>query len=186
MSNLLVPREGASEFRKRYKWFALAVILAFGVVTARLFQLQLLQGADYAAIAHKNIVRRFPVPTIRGVILDSQGHVLASSRPSSNVTVVPGRAMPSAVAGRRPPSVADAVDTWSKLAERLRMNPDERARFEARLRAACETTSWQDSPEERRRSPCWRPMLVREDLSRDLEAQLKEHASELVGADVVT
>ncbi|HSQ66465.1 MAG TPA: penicillin-binding protein 2, partial [Polyangiaceae bacterium] len=47
-------------------------------------------------------------------------------------------------------------------------------------------TSWQDSPEERRRSPCWRPMLVREDLSRDLEAQLKEHASELVGADVVT
>jgi penicillin-binding protein 2 len=183
---LLVQREGASEFRKRYKWFAAVVVVAFAVVLGRLFQLQALQGADYAAIAHDNIVRRVVVPTIRGAIRDAQGRVIASSRPSSNVTIVPGRAMLSAVAGRRPASVADQGDTWAKLAETLRMNPDEHTRFEARLKAACETTSWQDSPEERRRNPCWRPLLVREDISRDVEAQLKEHATELVGTDIVT
>jgi len=183
---LLVSREGASEFRKRYKWFAAAVLVAFAIVLGRLFQLQALQGADYAAIAHENIVRRVAVPTIRGAIRDTQGHVIASSRPSSNVTIVPGRAMLSAVSGRRPASVAEQPDTWNKLADTLRMNPDERVRFEARLKNACEPTSWQDSPEERRRSPCWRPLLVREDISRDVEAQLKEHASELIGADVVT
>ena len=186
MSNLLVPREGASEFRRRYKWFAAAALLAFMVILGRLFQLQVLQGSEYAAIAHENIVRRVPVPTIRGTIRDAYGHVIASSRPSSNVTVVPGRAMPTAVAGRRPSSVSDLADTWPKLAEMLRMNPDERQRFEARLKAACETTSWQDSPEERRRSRCWRPMLVREDISRDIEALLREHASDTVGVDIVT
>ncbi len=186
MSNVLFSREGASEFRKRYRWFALVVLLAFAVVVGRLFQLQALQGADYAAVAHENIVRRVAVPTIRGAIRDAHNHVIASSRPSSNVTIVPGRAMPSAVAGHRPASVSDQPDTWTKLAETLRMNPEERGRFEARLKSACETTSWQDSPEERRRSPCWRPMLVREDISRDIEAQLKEHASDLTGADVVT
>ena len=161
MSNLLVPREGASEFRKRYKWFAAAALLAFMVILGRLFQLQVLQGSEYAAIAHENIVRRVPVPTIRGTIRDAYGHVIASSRPSSNVTVVPGRAMPTAVAGRRPASVSDLADTWPKLAEMLRMNPDERQRLEARLKAACETTSWQDSPAELLLSRCWRPMLVR-------------------------
>jgi penicillin-binding protein 2 len=186
VSNLLVPRETASEFRKRYKYFAGVALLAFAVLVGRLFQLQALQGAEYAAIAHENIVRRVEVPTIRGTIRDAYGHVIASSRPSSNVSVVPGRAMPSAVSGRRPASVYDLADTWSKLAEMLRMNPDERTRFEARLKAACETTSWQDSPEERRRSRCWRPMLVREDISRDIEALIREHASEMVGVRVVT
>jgi penicillin-binding protein 2 len=184
--NLLVSRETASEFRKRYKWFAAAVLLAFSCLVVRLFQLQAVQGADYAAIAHENIVRRVAVPTIRGAIRDAYGHVIASSRPSSNVTIVPGRAMPSAVAGKRPASVAEQGDTWAKLADTLRMNPDERTKFEVRLKNACERTSWQDSPEDRRRSPCWRAMLVREDISRDIEAQLKEHASELTGAEVVT
>jgi penicillin-binding protein 2 len=186
VSNLLVPREGASEFRKRYKWFAAFALLAFAVLVGRLFQLQALQGAEYAAIAHENIVRRVEVPTIRGTIRDAYGHVIASSRPSSNVFVVPGRAMPSAISGRRPPSVADLVDTWSKLAEMLRMNPDERTRFETHLRDACEGTSWREAPEIRRRSRCWRPMLVREDISRDIEALLREHASEVGGVQVVT
>ncbi len=186
MSNLLVPREGAAEFRKRYKWFALGVVLAFGVIVVRLFQLQVLQGQDYADMAHENIVRRASIATTRGVILDSQGKVLASSRPAYNVIVVPGRVLPSAVAGRRPSSVADAPDTWPKIAETLRLNPDERQRTEARLRAACVGASWRDAPEVRRHSPCWRAILLREDVSRDIVAELKEHAAELTGERVAS
>jgi penicillin-binding protein 2 len=176
VSDLLVPRSDVGEFRKRYKWMALAAFLAFLVVVGRLFQLQVISGADYRAIAHENIVRRVTLATTRGVIRDAQGHVLASSRPAYNAYVVPGRALPSA----RPPHHAtlDEVDTWSHIADSLRVNPEERARFEERIRAACTT--------DEDKSPCWRPLLVREDLPRDIVAELLQHESELPGVDVVS
>jgi penicillin-binding protein 2 len=57
------------------------------------------------------------------------------------------------------------------------VNPEERARFEERIRAACTT--------DEDKSPCWRPMLVREDLPRDIVAELLQHETELPGVDVV-
>ena len=75
--------------------------LAFAAVVVRLFQLQVLRGADYAQTAHENVIRKVAIPTTRGVIRDAQGRVLASSRSSFNVLLVPGRVMPSA----RPNSV---------------------------------------------------------------------------------
>jgi penicillin-binding protein 2 len=176
LSDLLVPRSDVGEFRKRYKWMALAAMIAFLVVIGRLFSLQVMSGAEYRAIAHENIVRRVTLATTRGVIRDSQGRVLASSRPAYNAYVVPGRAMPSA----RPPhhGPADEVDTWPHIADSLRVNPEERARFEERIRTAC--TSDED------KSPCWRPLLVREDLPRDIVAELLQHESELPGVEVVS
>jgi penicillin-binding protein 2 len=176
LSDLLVPRSDVGEFRKRYKWMALAAFLAFLGVVVRLFQLQVVDGADYHAIAHENIIRRVSLATTRGVIRDSQGRVLASSRPAYNAFVVPGRTMPSA----RPSHHAhpDEVDTWPHVADSLRINPEERARFEERIRAACAT--------DEDKSPCWRPLLVREDLPRDIVAELLQHESELVGVEVVS
>ena len=164
MSNLLVPRSDVGEFRKRYKWLALFVLIAFGAVVARLFQLQVVSGAEYAAIAHENIIRRVTLPTTRGVIRDAQGKILASSRPAYNVYVVPGRVAPSSRPPRRGQIVSDEPDTWPRIADVLRLNPDERARFDERIRNSC--TSDED------KSPCWRPVLVREDLPRDIVAEL--------------
>ena len=177
MSDLLVPRSDVGEFRKRYKWMALGAFLAFLVVVGRLFQLQVVNGAEYRAIAHENIIRRVTLATTRGVIRDAQGRVLASSRPAYNAYVVPGRALPSA----RPPHHARpgrGRHAWPHIADSLRVNPEERARFEERIRTAC--TSDED------KSPCWRPLLVREDLPRDIVAELLEHETELPGVDVVS
>jgi penicillin-binding protein 2 len=175
VSDLLVPRSDVGEFRKRYKWMALVVFLAFFGVTVRLFQLQIVGGTSYRAIAHENIIRRVSLATTRGVIRDAQGRVLASSRPAYNAYVVPGRALPSA----RPPHRvrADEVDSWPHIADSLRVNPEERARFEERIHTAC--VSDED------KSPCWRPLLVREDLPRDIVAELLQHESELPGVEVV-
>ncbi|MGH7272429.1 MAG: hypothetical protein ACREJ3_18525, partial [Polyangiaceae bacterium] len=96
MRSLLVPRSDIGEFRKRYKWLAVVALMAFAVIVGRLFQLQALDGSMYAAIAHENIIRRVVLRTTRGVIRDANGKVLASSRPSYDVEVVPGRVMPSA------------------------------------------------------------------------------------------
>ena len=177
MSNLLVPRSDVSEFRKRYRWMALVAFLALGVVVVRLFQLQVVKGAEYAQIAHENVIRRVTLPTTRGIIRDAHGRILASSRSSFNVLLVPGRVMPSArpQKGRR---VSEEGDSFWRIADTLRLNPEERARLEARVREACTT--------DEDRSPCWRPILVREDLSRDIVAELKQHAAEMTGAEVVS
>jgi penicillin-binding protein 2 len=176
VSDLLVPRTDVGEFRKRYKWMALVAFLAFLVVVGRLFQLQIVSGAEYRAIAHENIIRRVSLATTRGVIRDALGRVLASSRPAYDAYVVPGRVLPSARPTRR--AAADEGDAWPHVADVLRLNPEERQRFEERIRAAC--TSDED------KSPCWRPMLVREDLARDIVAELLQHESELPGVDVVS
>ncbi|HLK38572.1 MAG TPA: penicillin-binding protein 2 [Polyangiaceae bacterium] len=180
MTNLLVPRSDIGEFRRRYKWMALATVLALLVVLGRLFQLQVLSAAEFAATAHENIIRRVVLPTTRGVIRDANGKVLASSRPSYDVEVVPGRVMPSArpTHYRGGQALPHDPDSWARLAEVLRLNPEERRTFEARIRAAC--TSDED------KSPCWRtPILVREDVPRDIVAELKQHRDELAGVDVI-
>ncbi|HXN30970.1 MAG TPA: hypothetical protein VN894_03870, partial [Polyangiaceae bacterium] len=181
MSNLLVPRSDFGEFRKRYKWLALFAALAFIAVATRLFQLQVLGGTEYSAIAHENIIRRVLMPTTRGVVRDANGKILASSRPSYDVEVVPGRVMPSArpVRYRGGQPVVRDPDSWPKLADILRLNPEERRAFEARIRAAC------GSDEDK--SPCWKtPILVREDVPRDVVAELKQHSDDLAGVDVVS
>lgn len=179
MSNLLVPRSDVSEFRKRYRWIALAAFLAFSIIGGRLFHLQVLKGAEYAQVAHENVIRKVTIPTTRGVIRDAYGRVLASSRPSFNVLLVPGRVMPSArPSTKRRRGSAEETDSFTRIADTLRLNPDERARLEGRIREACTT--------DEDRSPCWRPILVREDLARDIVAELKQHASEMVGSEVVS
>jgi penicillin-binding protein 2 len=180
VSNLLLPRSDVSEFRKRYKWLALGVFLALMVVVGRLFQLQALDGASYSTIAHENIIRRVTLPTTRGVIRDAYGKVLASSRPSYDVEIVPGRVMPSSrpVRYRNGQPMTRDPDSWPRLAEILRLNPEEKRTFEARIHAACSSDD--------DKSPCWRtPILVREDVSRDIVAELKQHRDELAGVDVV-
>jgi penicillin-binding protein 2 len=172
---MLLPRSDSSEFRKRFRVLVGLVLVAFVAVVIRLFQLQVVTGPEYAAIARENILRRVALPTTRGVIRDARGLVLASSRISYNVFVVPGRALPSARPNRA--RVGLEPDVWPRVAETLRLNPDERGRFEERMRQACTT--------DEDRSPCWRPILVREDLDRDLVAELREHQPELPGVEIV-
>jgi penicillin-binding protein 2 len=178
MGNLLVPRSDVSEFRKRYRWMALTAFLAFSILLARLFQLQILRGAEYAQIAHENVIRKVTLPTTRGVVRDSQGRVLASSRSSFNVLLVPGRVMPSARPQRRTGHTVEEHDSFARIADTLRLNPDERARLQARIQDACVT--------DEDHSPCWRAILVREDLSRDIVAELRQHSAEMTGAEVVS
>jgi penicillin-binding protein 2 len=180
VTDLLVARSDVGEFRRRYKWMGLFASLAFIAVVVRLFQLQVVEGAEYAGIAHENIIRRVTLPTTRGVIRDVNGKVLASSRPAYDVEIVPGRVLPSArpVRYRNGQTIARDPDSWPKLADILRLNPEERRTFEARIRAAC--VSDDD------KSPCWKtPILVREDVPRDIVAELKQHTDELAGVDII-
>ncbi|HTQ02608.1 MAG TPA: penicillin-binding protein 2, partial [Polyangiaceae bacterium] len=79
---LFVQRSDVGEFRRRYRWMVLAVVVAFMALIGRLVLLQLVEGDVHRAQARRNIVREGFLATTRGVIRDSLGRVLAANRPA--------------------------------------------------------------------------------------------------------
>jgi penicillin-binding protein 2 len=80
---------------KHRVWIAAAVLLlAFLGLLARLWFLQIAEGASFLAQAERNRVRRVPLPAPRGLILDRNGKVLATSRAAHSIAVIPA-ALPS-------------------------------------------------------------------------------------------
>lgn len=154
-------RSDVSEFRRRFRWIALAMALVFLVLAIRLFQLQVIEAEDNKAIARENIVRRQTLATTRGIIRDRNGKVLAASRPAYNVYVVPSKLNMEA--------------TWPKLVDYLGIGVDERARLEARIVAL----RADDGPRNKQQ------ILLKEDVSRDAVANLETHDAELPGVEVV-
>ena len=138
MGELLVSRPDVGEFRRRYKWLALGAFLAFVAVCVRLFQLQVVSGADYAAIAHENIVKRVSVATNprRHPRRLRQDPGVEPSRPTTSTSspVARCRARVPSIAGATPKSRTASARSPRRSAS----TPDERTQLEAKMRAACE------------------------------------------------
>ncbi|HLX26184.1 MAG TPA: penicillin-binding protein 2 [Candidatus Cybelea sp.] len=69
--------------------FCAAVFLALVALLARLIQVQLVDGERYRAQAQANQIRLIPVAAPRGMIFDRHGTVIARSRPSFVVALIP-------------------------------------------------------------------------------------------------
>ena len=67
----------------------LIIIIVFGFFTFRLFSLQILQGEGFLAIADENRITNRSVQTLRGMIYDRNGYILAQNVPSYNVVITP-------------------------------------------------------------------------------------------------
>lgn len=79
------------EIRRRTRLFALLVLLVFGGLAARLFYLQVLEGDSFYRVTADSVIRTEVLPAVRGELRDRRGRVLATTRPSYNVQVVPSR-----------------------------------------------------------------------------------------------
>jgi penicillin-binding protein 2 len=77
------------ELSRRLKWVALALILAFGGLIGRLWQLQVVRGDRYYERTRSNVVHKRFLPSRRGDILDRDGVPLATNRPAYNIYVTP-------------------------------------------------------------------------------------------------
>ncbi|MBM3331349.1 penicillin-binding protein 2 [candidate division WOR-3 bacterium] len=73
------------------------LLILLGVLSARLIQLQVIQGARYARLSDRNRIRKLVLPAPRGRILDRNGVLLADTRPSFTVSVVPTELTDSAL-----------------------------------------------------------------------------------------
>lgn len=116
--NLLSVRREVGEFRKRYKWMALFVVLAFGVLLGRAFQLQILDHDHYGAIARENITKTLTLSATRGIIRDRAGRIVVTNRPAYDVYVTPRLLRDGDV---------------ERIAELMGLSAEERAGFERRL-----------------------------------------------------
>ncbi len=80
--------------RRRVLMCLLALALAFFGLLLRLWYLQVVRGASYLAQAQVNRTKKVPLSAPRGLITDRNGVVLATSRVSHSVAIVPA-ALPS-------------------------------------------------------------------------------------------
>jgi penicillin-binding protein 2 len=77
--------DSSQNLRARLRFVQALVILMLGVLTVRLYVLQVVRHDRYAEIAENQRRRRLPIPAPRGVIFDREGKVLVDSRPIYNV-----------------------------------------------------------------------------------------------------
>ena len=75
----------SQNLRALLRFLQAMVVLLLGVLSVRLYVLQVVRGERYAEIAENQRRRRLPIPAPRGVIFDRQGRALVDSRPIYNV-----------------------------------------------------------------------------------------------------
>lgn len=96
----------------RFVVFALAVVLAVGTLTARLFYLQISNGTEFATISNRQRTVDEPIPAPRGYMYDRNGRLLVTNVPTFAVKV-------------RPADLPDEMrdDVVARLAALLTMDP---------------------------------------------------------------
>lgn len=170
--NLLVQRSDVGEFRRRYRWLVLVVVLLFLVILGRVVQLQVVEHDVHSAQALQNIVGERILATSRGVIRDSQGRVLAGNRPSYNLYIVPNQLADLDDSGS--PRLRDGGKVWKRLTKLLGVDDAEAGELLERVlkrRAMGEPRSLQQ-------------YLLKVDLDRDVVAALETYEKELRGVVV--
>ena len=109
-----------ARFRRRVLVIGLVVLVAFGLLCARLYFLQVVRHEDLAEQAESNRTAVVPVVPNRGLILDRNGIVLASNYSAYTLEITPSK-------------VANLEDTIDSLGELLEISQRDRRRFK-RLR----------------------------------------------------
>lgn len=89
MSKFLYSHDISDEVRNKVRVFVILVTVVFLVLWIRVWYLQILKGENFETLSENNRVRLVSLPSFRGKILDRNGQVLASIRPSFNLYITP-------------------------------------------------------------------------------------------------
>ena len=116
MTELRNVEADLAQFRTRVIVIALAVLLAFGLIVARMVWLQVVQHEAYMAQAESNRTAVLPVVPNRGQIVDRQGRVLASNYSAYTLEMTPSQ-------------TPDVDATLTALRELVEISPRDERRF---------------------------------------------------------
>lgn len=132
---VLLGSEGERDGRViRFVAFGLAVILAVGALSARLFYLQIVKGTGSTALADTNQAVLEAIPSSRGLIFDRMGRPLVANIPSFTVKIrpadLPFERRPEVIArlgaliGMDPADITSAIDAQRSSFEPVRIAQD--------------------------------------------------------------
>ncbi|MED5463006.1 MAG: penicillin-binding protein 2, partial [Myxococcota bacterium] len=82
-------KTSARELRSRLLLIIALVVLAFGLLVARLYYVQILRGEEFFSRGRSNFIHRIRTPHDRGIVYDRRGSILIDNRPSVDVEVTP-------------------------------------------------------------------------------------------------
>ncbi len=139
-------------FRERLRYLIGIVFVAFAILFARLWQLQVVRGEEYFRQTRRNVVDTRMLSSVRGKILDRNLEPIADNRPAFNLY------------GKAGDIDEEAFERISRV---LELTSDEREAMQDRIDAA---------HKRKRRSP----ILLLEDQSRDRASMVKQE-SHLLG-----
>jgi len=74
---------------RRFAAVGLGIVLVFGGLTARLYDLQIVRGDYYGALSQQNRILRLPVRAERGSVTDRNGRPLVVNIPGFEVSIIP-------------------------------------------------------------------------------------------------
>jgi len=77
------------DFQGRHNYFVIFLGMAFFLIFAHLWYLQVIKGSEFRRLSENNRIRIRENPADRGMLLDRKGRVLAHNRPSFEVSLVP-------------------------------------------------------------------------------------------------
>lgn len=154
----LQPEPNRQLIQQRLNLIYLPIVLIFLVLAARLWQLQIIQGAEYAQKAERNTIRTIQVVAPRGTISDRYNNPLVDNRPSFNILLYRE-------------SMKDLDDTTQFITEKLGVRQEELA---ARLRRD-------------KGSGLYHPVVIKEDAGISdisvVEAHRRDHAEIQLGPE---
>jgi penicillin-binding protein 2 len=144
--------------QQRLNRFRLPVLIIFLILAARLWQLQIIQGSEYAARAERNRIRVIELIAPRGAILDRFNTPIVENRPSFDVLLYRE-------------AMKDQAATIRFLSEKLLMKPED---IQARLRRSKGTG-------------LYRPIVLKEDVGMEdisvVEAHRRDHPEIQLGPE---
>ncbi|GGY68500.1 penicillin-binding protein 2 [Marinobacter zhanjiangensis] len=143
-------------FQRRVLVMLTLVVVLFGVLVGRFYQLQVVEHDTYNTISDQNRVQVRSVPPTRGLIYDRNGTLIAENRPVFSVTLVPER-------------VEDMPQTLTRLKDLLSISDEDMERFRRRL-------------QEPRRP--FQELPLHYDLTEEEIASMAVHRHELPGVEV--
>jgi penicillin-binding protein 2 len=77
------------DFKGRYKYYLIAIGIAFFLLSAHLWYYQTIRGSEFRRISETNCIRIREHPADRGLLVDRKGRVLAHNRPCFEVYLIP-------------------------------------------------------------------------------------------------
>ncbi len=172
---------------RRWRVLKLVIVLAFLILTARLWQLQVLQNDRYYRAEVANSVRRLPLEPQRGVLYDRNGVQLTTNTPLWQVSLTPAD---------MPEDEAEYTAAMARLEDRLKLGgvvyvdagqmPDDgRDELTARIARAIGAQPEEVQAAIARSEETEAALLLREELPLDRLPGLREALKDLPGVDAV-